>query len=75
MAKTQKFPFEVLVLERKGEGDNEVAEIVKVNDKEVNIYMGVTPQAVSQAVVMRLGPEYADRADKIDVLVRPFVKG
>lgn len=75
MAKKQVVPFEVLILERKGEGDNETVEIVKVGGKEVNITLGVNPQAVAQAAAMRLGAEYADMADKIDVLVRPFVKG
>lgn len=75
MAKKQLHPFEVLILERKGEGDNETIEIVKVNGKEINVTLGVSPQAVLQASVMRLGAEYADRADKIDVIVRPFVKG
>ena len=75
MAKKVQIPFEVLILERKGDSDNETVEIVKVNEKEVNLVLGANPQAVAQAAAMRLGPEYADRADKIDVLVRPFVKG
>lgn len=75
MAKKVLIPFEVLILERKGDGDNEVAEIVEVNGKQINLVLGANPQAVAQAASMRLGPDFADRADKIDVLVRPFVKG
>jgi hypothetical protein len=71
MAKVVLYPFEVLVIERGGTEEAPTAKIVK----PIEIMFSKNGQDLPLKVAMNLGSEFADKAENIDILVRPFVKG
>lgn len=65
------YPFEVLVVKRGGTDEEPTAEILS----PIDIHFSKDGKDIPLRVAMNLGKDHMKDADKIDIIVRPFVKG